>query len=872
MRLFNLKALLVFWLAGYQPLGAAAQAPAEPPFTLACRGGGRVGEGKQQFCEVRELTMPAPVGQPLLIHGANGGTSVCGWDGPDVRIRVLVQSGGRTPEEAQARVQAVTITAAGNALRAVLPDLEAERLIRYEVFVPRPTGLVVTASSGSLRFENLQGRLAFQGGNGSVMLSGLGGQVTGSVSNGNVTVALTGSTWVGEGLDVRTTNGDIWWRMPAGYSARLLMSTTNGRFFTGLPVAKVDGRQQVDATVGQGGPLLKATAVNGTVYFRKEDGGLLFSHSAEAVSPTQATTALKKALARANLEAADSLLGQARRLGYVPGQVVALAQLAARQQAPEPTAAAAHLQEASQLASQLRDVADAGWALGRVSQLQSQLARRAPELADYYAPLMQALGTAMNASAAFQETASAKQNEADLPGQAAGERRRLRNIGLVLNDLPAPPAVPGLPLGRLPLASLGWANKLLDTLLAARAVSPQAARQLSARRQQLDRSQALSTAFAKEGDYAKAYQYYVQYSAYKDSLTAEATTRRLATLEYRQNLLKKEAQIQRLTKEQLLRQQAARRQQQSVVTLAICVAVLALVAFGLSRNNRARRRANAQLSEQKEALQHALAELKTAQGQLIQSEKMASLGELTAGIAHEIQNPLNFVTNFSEVSTELVEELLECQQRPTRDPALEADLLADVHQNLRKINQHGHRASAIVKGMLEHARTSTGQKEPTDLNALAEEYGKLAYHSTRAKDKAFEAKLTLQLDPQLGPVPAVPQDLSRVLLNVLTNAFYAVQQKGRGAGPEFKPEVVVRTQREAGQVRIQIRDNGTGVPAAIRQKIFQPFFTTKPTGQGTGLGLSLSYDIITKGHGGTFTLASEDGQFTELTLTLPAAG
>jgi signal transduction histidine kinase len=248
---------------------------------------------------------------------------------------------------------------------------------------------------------------------------------------------------------------------------------------------------------------------------------------------------------------------------------------------------------------------------------------------------------------------------------------------------------------------------------------------------------------------------------------------------------------------------------------------------------------------------------------------MASLGELTAGIAHEIQNPLNFVNNFSEVSTELLEELLEHRRQPNPDPALEDELLADVHQNLLRINQHGHRASTIVKGMLEHARTSTGQKAPTDLNALTEEYSKLAYHSLRAKNKAFEAKLTVHLDPSLGPVPAVPQDLSRVLLNVFTNAFYAVQQKARTAGPAYRPEVQVRTQREAGQVKIQIRDNGTGVPEAIRQKIFQPFFTTKPTGEGTGLGLSLSYDIITKGHGGTFALASEEGEFTELTLTLP---
>ncbi|WP_241737954.1 ATP-binding protein [Hymenobacter polaris] len=875
MRVLLLKTRLALLLALGCCLAAQAQAPApEPPFTLACRSGSRVGGDKQQFCEVRDLTMPAPTGEPLLISGANGGTTVRGWDGPAVRIKALVQSGGGTEAEAQARVQAVGITAAGNALRTALPSQEGEYLVRYEVFVPRQTALVVTSAGGNLRFENLQGRLAFQGGNGNAYLGSLGGQVTGSLSNGNLIVALTGRTWTGEGLDVRTANGDISWRMPAGYSARLLMNTTNGRFYTGLPVVRMGSMQQVDATVGEGGALLKATTVNGAITFRSEDGGTLFTRSAEAVSPVQPITNLKRALAKSSLTnpaAADSLLTQARQLNYAAGQVVALSQLAAAQQPVQPAQAAAHLQEATQLAAQLRDVADASWALGRVGQQQSQLARRSSELADFYAPLMQALGNAMNAGAAFQEAPFRETAGASALGSS--ERRQLRSLAQAFGSLPAGmAAAPGLPLGRLPLPGFGLANKLLDTLLAGRPATPQAARELRAARKQLDRSQALSTAFAKEGDYAKAYQYYVQYTAYKDSLTAEATTRRLAALEYRQNLLRKEAQIQRLTKERLLREQGARRQQQFVLGLGALVAVLGLVAFVLSRSNRARRRANAQLNEQKETLQTALADLQTAQNQLVQSEKMASLGELTAGIAHEIQNPLNFVNNFSEVSAELVDELLEHRQQPSPDPALEAELLTDVRQNLHKISQHGHRASAIVRGMLEHARTSTGQKEPTDLNALLQEYGQLAYHSARAKDKAFQAHLALALDPQLGSVAVVPQDVSRVLLNIFTNAFYAVQQKSRMAGPDYQPEVQVRTQRTAGQVCLQIRDNGLGIPEAIRQKIFQPFFTTKPTGEGTGLGLSLSYDIITKGHGGTLGLDSVEREYTEFTITLPAAG
>jgi two-component system NtrC family sensor kinase len=306
-----------------------------------------------------------------------------------------------------------------------------------------------------------------------------------------------------------------------------------------------------------------------------------------------------------------------------------------------------------------------------------------------------------------------------------------------------------------------------------------------------------------------------------------------------------------------------------VLALAGGLALLVGLALVLIRNNRAKQRANQQLNAQKEAVQQALADLKTAQNQLIQAEKMASLGELTAGIAHEIQNPLNFVTNFSEVSAELLAELAEEAASPTRDPELERELLADVQANLLKINQHGQRASSIVKGMLAHSRTSTGERQPTDLNTLTQEYLQLAYHGARAKDKTFDARLTTDFAPGLPAVPVVPQDISRVLLNVLSNAFYAVHQRQRTAGPSYQPEVQVRTQRGASQVSISIRDNGSGVPEALKQKIFNPFFTTKPTGEGTGLGLSLSYDIITKGHGGTFTLASEESQFTEVTLTLP---
>ena len=278
----------------------------------------------------------------------------------------------------------------------------------------------------------------------------------------------------------------------------------------------------------------------------------------------------------------------------------------------------------------------------------------------------------------------------------------------------------------------------------------------------------------------------------------------------------------------------------------------------------------AEITSQKEELEHALIELKATQTQLIQSEKMASLGELTAGIAHEIQNPLNFVNNFSEVSVELIDELTDEQHKPDRDAALEADLLSDLRQNLQKITHHGGRASSIVKGMLQHSRVGTGQREPTDLNALCDEYLRLAYHGLRAKDKTFNASFATDLDPTLGLVSAVPQDMGRVLLNLFTNAFYAVQQRQKATHtPTYQPAVHVQTRCVDGQAEIRVNDNGTGMPEAVKTKIFQPFFTTKPTGQGTGLGLSLAYDIVTKGHVGTLEVESVEGEGTTFTITLP---
>ncbi len=275
------------------------------------------------------------------------------------------------------------------------------------------------------------------------------------------------------------------------------------------------------------------------------------------------------------------------------------------------------------------------------------------------------------------------------------------------------------------------------------------------------------------------------------------------------------------------------------------------------------------LTQQADELQTALTELRATQAQLIQREKMASLGELTAGIAHEIQNPLNFVNNFADVSTELVTELEEEQSRPARDAGLEDELLADLKQNLLKINQHGQRASSIVKGMLAHSRTSTGERQLTDLNILADEYMRLAYHGLRAKDKTFNATLQPDLAAILPLVPAVSGDIGRVLLNLFTNALYAVQQRQQAGEPGYAPTVGVTTRRVGEAVEVRVRDNGNGIPDELQQKIFQPFFTTKPSGEGTGLGLSLSHDIVVEGHGGTLSVESETGKFTEFVMRLP---
>jgi signal transduction histidine kinase/ligand-binding sensor domain-containing protein len=275
-----------------------------------------------------------------------------------------------------------------------------------------------------------------------------------------------------------------------------------------------------------------------------------------------------------------------------------------------------------------------------------------------------------------------------------------------------------------------------------------------------------------------------------------------------------------------------------------------------------------ELKEEKELVEKTLSELKITQTQLIQSEKMASMGELTAGIAHEIQNPLNFVNNFSEINTELLAELKsELETGNTREAISIADNIVD---NEQKIVFHGKRADSIVKAMLLHSRSTTGQKEPTDINKLADEYLRLAYHGLRAKDKSFNTVMKTDFDPEIGKIEVIPQDIGRVLLNLYNNAFYAVAERDKNQEGNYEPTVEVSTKKSGKKIEIRVKDNGNGIPQNMLNKIFQPFFTTKPTGEGTGLGLSLSFDIITKGHGGELKVDTEEGKYTAFTICLPS--
>ena len=377
----------------------------------------------------------------------------------------------------------------------------------------------------------------------------------------------------------------------------------------------------------------------------------------------------------------------------------------------------------------------------------------------------------------------------------------------------------------------------------------------------------LSEISEKKGNYADALRYNKLYKTITDSVAEEQFKRTMFLSQVQDELDKQKQSALILAQENKIRVQQLHESTIWRNGLIVGLVGLLFLAGLIYRNSIQRKRSNDLLHVEKEKVEQALKDLKAAQSQLVQREKMASLGELTAGVAHEIQNPLNFVNNFSDLNKELIADLLKELDAGNYQEAKE--IAQDIANNETKIFDHGRRADNIVKGMLQHSRTQAGAKEMTDLNSLADEYLRLSYHGLRAKDKEFNGGFETHFDPNLPKLKIIPQDLGRVLLNIFNNAFYAVNEKRHRGEAGYLPMVSVTTKRTGKGVDIIIHDNGDGIPDAIRGKIFQPFFTTKPTGQGTGLGLSLSYDIITKGHGGNLYMESNPKQGTTFRIELP---
>jgi signal transduction histidine kinase len=369
-------------------------------------------------------------------------------------------------------------------------------------------------------------------------------------------------------------------------------------------------------------------------------------------------------------------------------------------------------------------------------------------------------------------------------------------------------------------------------------------------------SELLSWVFEKTAP-AEAIKYYKISTAIKDSLYNQEKIGRAGFLVFSDRLKEQELQATRAKYQNRLR----------AYGLLGVVGLFLIIALFLWRSNQHQQKAYTLLQKQKQETEKAYGQLQFTQKQLIQKEKMASLGELTAGIAHEIQNPLNFVNNFSEAAKELANEL---SQELEQGNTSEAKILAtDISSNMEKIVHHGRRADSIVKGMLQHARASTGERQSTDINRLVEEHLRLSYHGYKAKDQSFKTEINTDYDSNVVEVNVVPQDIGRVLLNLFNNAFYAVQKKKQQLNGTFEPVVSVSTKRKGDHIVINVKDNGIGMSQKVADKIFQPFFTTKPTGEGTGLGLSLSYDIITKGHEGELRVESNEGEGSDFVVKLP---
>ena len=379
---------------------------------------------------------------------------------------------------------------------------------------------------------------------------------------------------------------------------------------------------------------------------------------------------------------------------------------------------------------------------------------------------------------------------------------------------------------------------------------------LISKKKTIQEAAALLSALYESTDAKESLRYLKIADAYKDSLFGTGNLQAVQTLVAHEEERQKEIEATKMAYQNKLKQYA----------LIAGLAMVLLVAFFLFRNNRKEKKSKNILQNKNDLIEQTLNNLKSTQSQLIQSEKMASLGELTAGIAHEIQNPLNFVNNFSEVNAELIDEAGEEMDKGNISEA--KIILNDIKENEQKINHHGKRADAIVKGMLQHSRSSSGVKEPTDINALADEYLRLAYHGLRAKDKSFNATMKTDYDESIGNINIIPQDIGRVILNLITNAFYVVDEKKKQQSNGYEPTVTVSTKKISGKVEVKVEDNGNGIPQKVLDKIFQPFFTTKPTGQGTGLGLSLSYDIV-KAHGGELKVETREGEGSEFIIQLP---
>jgi two-component system NtrC family sensor kinase len=403
------------------------------------------------------------------------------------------------------------------------------------------------------------------------------------------------------------------------------------------------------------------------------------------------------------------------------------------------------------------------------------------------------------------------------------------------------------------LASMYYKMKINDSSIYYAEISLQLSQQHKFDEFAIDASTLLAKSFELENKRDSTLKYLKMMLAVKDSVFSQSKIK----------------EFQQSTFNEIQRQQEisiARERYQNQVRTYVLIAsliVFFLIAFILYRNNR-------QKQKDKLKIERAYGELKSTQAQLIQSEKMASLGELTAGIAHEIQNPLNFVNNFSEINIELADELkteLNNSSLSAEEKNNFAGILNDISQNQEKINHHGKRADAIVKGMLLHSRSNTGLKELADINLLADEYLRLSFHGLRAKDKTFNAALNTDFDKSVGKINIIPQDIGRVLLNLYNNAFYAVAEKTKQRPDNYEPKISVSTKKINDKIVLTVMDNGTGIPQKVVDKIFQPFFTTKPTGQGTGLGLSLSYDII-RAHGGEIKVETKEGEGSEFIIEL----